>query len=155
MTSQQPWALFEATYLASDDSIVYHGHKLFESGGRQGVELDITFCGKRRHLRGIGNGPITATVNALALPIRIDNYEERALGHGADASALAIVEAAHEGVPGSRFGAGRHTSIITASVLAVLCAARRLGLVSSDVGFAAEARCSPGDDGRLSQARER
>lgn len=137
MTSQQLWALFESTYLASDDSIVYHGHKLFESGGQQGIELDITVGGKRRHLRGVGNGPIAATVHALALPIRIDNYEERALAHGADASALAIVEAAREGVPGNRFGAGRHANIVTASVLAVLCAARRLGVVATDVGFAA------------------
>lgn len=137
MTSQQLWSLFESTYLASDDSIVYHGHKLFESGGQQGIELDITVGGKRRHLRGVGNGPIAATVHALALPIRIDNYEERALAHGADASALAIVEAAREGVPGNRFGAGRHANIVTASVLAVLCAARRLGVVATDVGFAA------------------
>jgi 2-isopropylmalate synthase len=137
MTSQQLWTLFESTYLASDESIVYHAHKLFESGGQQGIELDITLAGQRRHLRGIGNGPIAATVNALGLPIRIDNYEERALGHGADASALAIVEAAREGVPGNRFGAGRHANIVTASVLAVLCAARRLGVVASDVGFAA------------------
>ena len=137
MTSQHLWRLFESTYLASDDSIVYHGHKLFESGGQQGIELDISLAGKRQHLRGLGNGPIAATVNALGLPIRIDNYEERALGHGADASALAIVEAAREGVPGNRFGAGRHANIVTASVLAVLCAARRLGVVAGDVGFAA------------------
>lgn len=137
MTSQQLWSMFEATYLAADASIVYHGHKLFEAGGQQGIELDITLAGKRRHLRGVGNGPIAATVNALGLPIRIDNYEERALGHGADASALAIVEAAREGMPGNRFGAGRHANIVTASVLAVLCAARRLGVIASDVGFAA------------------
>ena len=140
MTAQQLWALFEATYLAANDSIVYHGHKLFESGAQQGIELDITLLGQRRHLRGIGNGPIAATVNALALPIRIDNYEERALGHGADASALAIVEAAREGVPGNRFGAGRHANIVTASVLAVLSAARRLGMGAQDVGFVAATR---------------
>jgi 2-isopropylmalate synthase len=128
MTSQQLWKLFEGTYLAADDSVVYHGHHLFESGAEQGIELDITLLGQRRQLRGTGNGPIDATVNALALPIRIDNYEERALGHGADASALAIVEAARDGVPGNRFGAGRHANIVTASVLAVLSAARRLGI---------------------------
>ena len=53
MTSQHLWSLFEATYLASVDSIVYHGHKLFEAGGQQGIELDITLGGKRRHLRGV------------------------------------------------------------------------------------------------------
>ncbi len=94
MTSQQLWALFEATYLKTDDSIVYHAHHLFEAGAEQGIELDVTFLGRRRQLRGTGNGPIAATVNAVGLPLRIDNYKERALAHGADASALAIVEAA-------------------------------------------------------------
>jgi 2-isopropylmalate synthase len=133
MSSQQLWALFEATYLKTDDSIVYHAHHLFEAGAEQGIELDLTLLGRRRQLRGTGNGPIAATVNALGLPLRIDNYEERALDHGADASALAIVEAARDGVPGNKFGAGRHANIITASVLAVLGAANRLGLGAAHV----------------------
>jgi 2-isopropylmalate synthase len=140
MTSQQLWSLFEATYLVADDSIVYHGHHLFEAGAQQGIELDISLLGRRLTLRGIGNGPIAAAVNALALPMRIDNYEERALGHGADAAALAIVEAARDGVPGNRFGAGRHANIVTASVLAVLSAARRLGMNAADVSFPAAER---------------
>jgi 2-isopropylmalate synthase len=135
MSSQQLWSLFEATYLAPEDSIVYHGHRLFESGGQQGIELDVALLGRRLSLRGIGNGPIAAAVNALALPMRIDNYEERALGHGADASALAIVEAARDGVPGSRFGVGRHANIVTASILAVIGAARRLGISVQDVAL--------------------
>ena len=90
-------------------------------------------AGTRRKLRGVGSGPIAATVNALALPIRIDNYEERALRAGADASALAIVEAARDGVAGIRYGAGRHANIATASVLAVLSAARRLGVSAQDL----------------------
>src|SRR4029079_9582536 len=117
MAAPQLWALFEKTYFVSlgsgDATIVYHDHALFESGERQGIELDVTLFGQRRRLRGIGNGPIAATVNALGIQLRIDNYEERALGHGADASALAIVEAARDGVPGSRFGAGRHANIVT------------------------------------------
>jgi 2-isopropylmalate synthase len=91
-------------------------------------------AGDRRVLRGVGSGPIAATVNALALPIRIDNYEERALRAGADASALAIVEAARDGIAGIRYGAGRHANIATASVLAVLSAARRLGVSARDLG---------------------
>jgi 2-isopropylmalate synthase len=133
MTAQQLWALFEATYLKTDDSIIYHAHHLFEAGAEQGIELDLTLLGRRRQVRGTGNGPIAATVNALGLPLRIDNYEERALDHGADASALAIVEAARDGVPGNKFGAGRHANIVTASVLAVLSAANRLGLGAAHV----------------------
>jgi len=130
MTSQQLWALFESTYLATDFEVTYHAHHLFEEGDKQGIELDVTIGGARSKLRGVGSGPIAATVAALALPIRIDNYEERALRSGADASALAIVEAAREGVPGIRYGVGRHANIATASVLAVLSAARRLGVTA-------------------------
>jgi len=133
MTSQQLWALFEATYLAIDHDMAYHAHHLFEEGDRQGIEIEMTVAGERRRLRGTGSGPIAATVNALALPIRIDNYEERALRAGADASALAIVEAARDGVTGIRYGAGRHPNIATASVLAVLSAARRLGVSARDL----------------------
>ena len=133
MTSQQLWALFESTYLAVDLDMAYHAHHLFEEGDKQGIEIEMTVAGNRRKLRGIGSGPIAATVNALALPIRIDNYEERALRAGADASALAIVEAARDGVAGIRYGAGRHANIATASVLAVLSAARRLGVNARDL----------------------
>jgi 2-isopropylmalate synthase len=133
MTSQQLWALFESTYLAVDLDMAYHAHHLFEEGDKQGIEIEMTVAGNRRKLRGIGSGPIAATVNALALPIRIDNYEERALRAGADASALAIVEAARDGVVGIRYGAGRHNNIATASVLAVLSAARRLGVSAKDL----------------------
>jgi 2-isopropylmalate synthase len=128
MSPAQLWSLFETTYLTHDETLVYHDHALFEAGDRQGIELDVTMFGQRCRLRGIGNGPIAAAVNALGISLRIDHYEERALAHGADASALAIVEAARDGAPGSRFGAGRHPNIVTASVLAVLSAARRLGI---------------------------
>jgi 2-isopropylmalate synthase len=131
MTSQQLWLLFEQTYLATDFEVTYHAHHLFEEGDKQGIELEVTVEGNRRKLRGVGSGPIAATVSALALPIRIDNYEERALRSGADASALAIVEAGCDGVPGVRYGVGRHANIATASVLAVLSAARRLGVRSN------------------------
>jgi 2-isopropylmalate synthase len=133
MSSQQLWALFEQTYLTIDYDVAYHAHHLFEDGDKQGIELEMTVAGERRKLRGIGSGPIAATVDALALPIRIDNYEERALRAGADASALAIVEAAREGVAGIRYGAGRHANIATASVLAVLSAARRLGVTAAEL----------------------
>src|SRR3954464_1921501 len=134
MTSQQLWSLFESTYLATDFEVTYHAHHLFEEGDRQGIELEVTVAGARTKLRGVGSGPIAATVAALALPIRIDNYEERALRSGVDASALAIVEAARDGVTGIRYGAGRHANIATASVLAVLSAARRLGVSARELG---------------------
>jgi 2-isopropylmalate synthase len=59
-----------------------------------------------------------ATVNALALPIRIDNYEERALRRRRCIGA-GHRRAARDGIAGIRYGAGRHANIATASVFAV------------------------------------
>ncbi|MDD0839537.1 2-isopropylmalate synthase [Curvibacter sp. HBC61] len=122
------WALFQQTYLrgtaGSSDAIRYHGHKLDESG--QGIELDLSIAGQRQQVRGHGNGPIAATVDALGLPLRVDSYEERATGSGADAQALAIVEAALDGVAGAGFGVGMSHNIVTASIQAVISVANRL-----------------------------
>ena len=65
-------------------------------------------------------------VDALGLPLRVDHYEERALGSGAQAQAMAIVEVAWAGQPGVAFGAGTSANIVAASVQAVISAANRL-----------------------------
>lgn len=126
MTGDALWSLFQATYLATGPgaAIVCHGHKLADDG--QGIELDVSIDGARQTLQGQGNGPIAATVDALGLPLRVDHYEERATGTGANAQALAIVEAALEGVAGSTFGAGASHNIVTASVQAIVSVANRL-----------------------------
>lgn len=129
LSSEQLWALFERTYLLparEQSGFIHRGHRLFVQGEGQGIALELANAdGSLRRLRGAGNGPIAATVAALDLPLRIDSYEERSLGAGSDAVALAIVEAAMPDVPGSRFGVGRHANIATASVLAVISAAAR------------------------------
>ena len=142
MTGQALWHLFTATYLApgaaapeaaaqegagdgaSTAAIVYHGHHVQADG--RGIALDVTVGGQRTRLHGEGNGPIAATVDALGLPLRVDHYEERALGSGAQAQAMAIVEVAWAGQPGVAFGAGTSANIVAASVQAVISAANRL-----------------------------
>jgi 2-isopropylmalate synthase len=103
---------------------VYHGHHVQADG--RGIALDVTVGGQRTRLHGEGNGPIAATVDALGLPLRVDHYEERALGSGAQAQAMAIVEVAWAGQPGVAFGAGTSANIVAASVQAVISAANRL-----------------------------
>ena len=126
MTGDALWGLFQATYLHAPQgaAITVHRHKLDEDG--QGIELDVSMQGTRQTLRGQGNGPIAATVDALGLPLRVHHYEERATGTGANAQALAIVEAALDGVAGSTFGAGASHNIVTASVQAIVSVANRL-----------------------------
>ena len=129
LTSTELWELFQRTYLAParpGGNLVYIGHQLFEDGADQGVVLEIALPnGRKQNLQGVGNGPIDAAVAALGLPIRVDSYEERSLGGGAGAQALALVEVAWPGVAGSRFGAGSHANIVIASIQALLVAVSR------------------------------
>jgi len=129
LSSEQIWDVFERTYLApirEQPGFIHRSHRLSEHADGQGITLQlVNEDGNLVTLEGTGNGPIAATVAALALPLRIDSYEERSLEAGSDAMAVAIVEAAMPGVPGSRFGVGRHANITTASILAVLSAAAR------------------------------
>lgn len=126
MTGDALWTLFQGTYLQAPTqaAITCHSHRIDEDG--QGIELDVTIDGTRQTLRGQGNGPIAATVDALGLPLRVDHYEELATGTGANAQALAIVEAAMDGVVGSTFGAGASHNLVTASVSAIVSVANRL-----------------------------
>lgn len=138
LTSEQIWDVFEHTYLApvsEQPGFIYLGHRLFDHANGQGIALELVGTdGKAKTLEGTGNGPIAATVAALGLPLRIDSYEERSLDVGSDAVAMAIVEAAIPGVPGSHFGVGKHANIITASILAVLNVAARLSRWDKTVG---------------------
>ncbi len=129
MTSQQLWALFESTYLAIDLDMAYHAHHLFEEGDKQGIEIEMTVAGNRRKLRGVGSGPDRGDrQRAGTAHSHRQLRRTRACAPAQMRSALAIVEAARDGVAGIRYGAGRHANIATASVLAVLSAARRLGV---------------------------
>jgi 2-isopropylmalate synthase len=78
-------------------------------------------------LSGTGNGPVAAFVDAVnrgfGIDLRISDFSEHALGEGADASAVAYVEARAGGR--STFGVGVHRSIVTASFDAVLSALNR------------------------------
>ncbi|ARU89649.1 2-isopropylmalate synthase [Pseudomonas sp. M30-35] len=137
LTSEQIWDVFKRTYLLpaqEQPGFIYRSHYLFEHADGQGIALELADVGGNVNtFEGTGNGSIAATVAALSLPLRIDSYEERSLDAGSDAVALAIVEAAIPGVPGSRFGVGRHPNIATASVLAVLSAAARFSAEESAV----------------------
>lgn len=130
LSSAQLWALFEHCYISAKQqqpAYVYEGHCIEETEHGQRIRIEMRLpTGERVSLEGEGNGPIAAAVAALGVPVRLDSYEERSMGTGADAQAMAIVEMVWPGVHGSRFGVGQHTNIVTASILAVVSAVNRL-----------------------------
>jgi len=128
VTADDLWALFQGEYLRDDTRIRLLGHRMVGGDAGHEAELTVSIDGARHVLHGRGNGPIDAAVHALGLPIRIDAYEERSIDAGADARAVAFIEAKCDGVPGTRFGVGVDASIVLASLRALLSAANRLGL---------------------------
>jgi 2-isopropylmalate synthase len=77
-------------------------------------------------VEGTGNGPIAAFIDALStlgVDVRVLDYAEHALSAGGDAKAAAYVECA----VGDRvlWGVGLHSSIVKASLTAVLSAVNR------------------------------
>jgi 2-isopropylmalate synthase len=127
LSSADLWSLFETEYLRADAPLAYRGHQLVAATDGTDAErltLNLSVQGKAVTLHGAGNGPIDALCRAIGLPFEVVAYEERSHGAGSDAAALAYVEIRTPSRP-SLFGIGRHANIVTASVLAVLCAVNR------------------------------
>ena len=75
-----------------------------------------------------GSGPLAAFVHGLeedlSIAIDIKDYSEHAVSSGSDATAVAYVETqGDDGV--ARWGVGMHTSILSASLRAVISAVNR------------------------------
>ena len=126
VTAQQLWSMFNAEYTEAAEPLRYVSHHLAEHGHEQGIRLELEIDGRPVSLRGEGNGPIDAAVRALHLPMVVHSYEERALGLGANARAVAMVEAALEDTASTTFGVGIDPNIVTASIRAIVSAANRL-----------------------------
>ncbi|MDQ8936619.1 2-isopropylmalate synthase [Acinetobacter rudis] len=127
ITAQEIWKLFKAAYVESKKGhFDAKGYKLSDQNGNQIIELDIEINGEVQQLRGEGNGPISAILNALDLPVDVLNYEERGISSGANAKALALIELQVKGTGRSAFGAGVHDNIVTSSIEAIIACINRL-----------------------------
>lgn len=83
--------MFKDTYVdAKDAHYAAKNYKLSDENGNQVIELDVEVNGETQRLRGEGNGPISAILDALQLPIDVLNYEERSISSGAHAKSIGI-----------------------------------------------------------------
>ncbi|WP_394663859.1 2-isopropylmalate synthase [uncultured Sphingomonas sp.] len=123
------WAGFEATYLPREgDRFVLRDYEETGSAGQRTFIGRVLVGGEERSIAGRGNGLISSVIAALAdttgPALEVVDYNEHAIGHGADAQAVAYVEA-RTADGRTVFGVGLDTDIATASVRAVLSAANR------------------------------
>ncbi len=128
--SGELWDVFARTYLPDDAGIRLLSTEV-SSGGEKGtsVAAQVLVDGHHRTIMGQGNGPVAALVNGLraelGLEVSVEDYHEHALTAGSEASAVAYVQAT--GPDGRRtWGVGIDSSILDASLHAVISAANRL-----------------------------
>ncbi|MDC8756206.1 2-isopropylmalate synthase [Janthinobacterium fluminis] len=119
--------IFSREYFEQTSPYSYGAHRMVEdSSSDEPVQIDITLAHRQSTLalQGGGNGPIDAFVNALGLDVKLMDYHEHAIGHGANAQAACYVELRLDNGP-TLFGAAIDSNIVTASFKAVLSAVNR------------------------------
>jgi 2-isopropylmalate synthase len=128
VTSAEIWRAFEAEYVRQQQPLAIRNHS--EHSTEETGKLTATVSdGQVDHvISGDGAGPIDAFVHAinqaLGIDVRILDYQEHAIGSGANARAISFVEIqARGGDP--LFGVGIHRNIVTASLTAITSAVNR------------------------------
>lgn len=91
------------------------------------IKAKISDNGKEVEIEGKGTGPVDSFINALSgylgMDMTVANYSEHSLQHGSNASAICYMEIESDGQ--KLHGAGVHTNISAASLVAILSAANR------------------------------
>ena len=125
------WAIFEAEYLAHTGPYEVVDYRTLPDRrvrGQRNIAATIRVDGAVHEIAGRGNGPVDAFLDALGKHrgngLNIVDYNEHAIGHGADATAAAYVEIEIVG-GGTLFGVGMDTNIVMASLRAITSAANR------------------------------
>ncbi|MDX6744659.1 2-isopropylmalate synthase [Actinocorallia sp. A-T 12471] len=127
VTAEAMWRIFEKEYLSGGPRVGLLAHRTSSRVDEKDLlNCDVRVDGEIREIEGIGNGPISAFVDALApigIDVRVLDYAEHALSEGGDAKAAAYVECQ----VGDQvlWGVGVDANIVTASLKAVLSAVNR------------------------------
>lgn len=131
--AQDIWQLFEQTYIQVKQPyhyVSYQPKHINES--IEQITLTVQHNGEPQQLVGNGNGPISAVLNAFShsyeQQLEVVSYEERSLGQGANAKAIAVIELVDKARNVSTFGVGIHDNITTASVQAIIACVNRLAV---------------------------
>ncbi len=115
--------IFQDTYLSEENfSLIFKKIKpIYLDDEKVKVNLTIHHQNKNVNLKGIGNGPIDASRQALIQIVKdfkILNYSEHALSKGSNAQAICYVQLSRDNK--THFGVGIHSNITIASIKALI-----------------------------------
>jgi 2-isopropylmalate synthase len=128
LSAERLWRSFEGEYLEGNGRFGFIEHKSKSDHGDQDLTAKITDDGKHKTIHGHGNGPVDGFVDAMrkesGLAFDVADYREHAMGHGANAAAIAYVELRlADGT--TLFGVGIDKNIVVASLKAVVSGVNR------------------------------
>ncbi|MFJ9676679.1 2-isopropylmalate synthase [Streptomyces sp. NPDC101194] len=130
-TSKDLWELFEAAYLVPgrDGNVALASWSTDRNpAGEHRFVCTLRVGDREGDYEGTGNGPVSAFIHALAaagIEVDIVDFTEHATSTGRGSPAMAYAEC-RVGTGGERrWGAGQDTSVLTASIQAVLSAVNR------------------------------
>ncbi|WP_207457323.1 2-isopropylmalate synthase [Azospirillum sp. SYSU D00513] len=131
LTPTTIWDAFRTEYLEAEAPLALVEHEVGARGPNSGprqLTAIVNRDGKPVTIKGKGNGPIDAFLDALrqdcGIDLHVEDYREHAVGAGEDARACAYVEV--KTADGrTLFGVGMDEDIVTASLRALVSAANR------------------------------
>jgi 2-isopropylmalate synthase len=128
VTSAEIWRAFQTEYIERQTPLSIRAHSEHSAGESGQLTATVSDGSTERVIFGDGNGPIDAFVHAFnkefGFEVRILDYDEHAVGSGADATAVSFVEL-RAGDSDPVAGVGMHRNILTASLNAIMSALNR------------------------------
>lgn len=122
---------FDSTFLNADTPLCFSQHSSVQDPADEAnryLTATVMIDGVQHEIKGQGNGPIDAFVNAIKTCFKVDfrvvDYHQHATGAGADAQSACYFEI-QAGKGATRYGAALHSNIVSASLMAVCSAFNR------------------------------
>lgn len=127
------WDNFQDTYLNESGTYEFNNHSISSTANKDGnqsddIEIGLIKDAKEITLKGSGNGPIDAMIDAikrdLNLDLKISDYHQHAISSGSDAKAVAYSEI----IMGEQsvWGVGIHQNTVIAGLKSIISGLNRL-----------------------------
>ena len=122
------WRIFQHAYLGSDADVVELTEiTSTDTGDSSAIRVVVRVGAEVVHDEHRGVGPVealTRTLRRCRIDLDVLEMHQSSVGTGSGADALTLIEYRHRG--GTGWAAGRHRSVLTATLQAVVAAANRL-----------------------------
>ena len=127
------WNNFQNTYLAKSGNYEFLEHNINSKANNDGtqsdqIEMSLLSNTKKISIKGSGNGPLDAVIDAikkdLDIDLKISDYHQHAISSGSDAQAVAYSELIFKDK--SVWGVGIHQNTVIAGLESVISGLNRL-----------------------------